>query len=104
MSPKSHRAKCAANEIGRLAQGMLGRVEGTNTFFFIDYEQIPQDRRKDITSSRISCNIKPEKVNEPNRTRITALEETRCTSLKRYEYVRMNLADFPENVIEHYKL
>jgi hypothetical protein len=85
MSPKLHRAKCAANEIGRLAQGMLGRVEGTNTFFFIDHEQIPQDQRKDITSSRISCNIRPEKVNEQNRTRITALEETRSTTHSKWQ-------------------
>jgi hypothetical protein len=31
------------NKIDQLAQGMPGRVEGTNTFFFIEYEQIPQD-------------------------------------------------------------
>jgi hypothetical protein len=27
-----------------------------------------------------------------------------CTPLERYDYVRMNLADFPEDVIEQYKL
>ena len=37
------------NEIGRLAQGMPGRVEGTNTFFFIPYSAIPTDRLKDVT-------------------------------------------------------
>ena len=31
------------NKIDQLAQGIPGRVEGTNTFFFIEYEQIPQD-------------------------------------------------------------
>ena len=31
------------NEIGRLAQGMPGRVKGTNTFFFINQEEIPRD-------------------------------------------------------------
>jgi len=32
------------NELGRLAQGMLGRVEGTNTIFFIRKPEIPADR------------------------------------------------------------
>ena len=27
-----------------------------------------------------------------------------CTPLKRYEYVRMHLSDFPEDVIEQYGL
>ena len=60
------------NEIGRLAQGMPGRVEETNTFFFIKQEEIPQDRKKaDVIYSRIVCNVRPEKVNEPNRMCIT---------------------------------
>lgn len=133
------------NEIGRLAQGMPGRVEGTNTFFFIDYGKIPANRKNDVTYARICCNIRPEKVNEPNRTRITvggdrinypfevatptadlltvklllnsviSTEGARfasvdiknfylCTPLSRYEYVRMNLADFPDDVIEQYNL
>jgi hypothetical protein len=49
------------NEIERLAQGMPGRVEGTNTFFFINYDKIPTNRRNDITYARICCNICPEK-------------------------------------------
>ena len=59
------------NEIGRLAQGIPGRVKGTNTFFFIEQNQIPNDRKKDVTYARISCNVRPEKTNEPNRCRIT---------------------------------
>jgi hypothetical protein len=39
----------SGNEIGRLAQGIPGRVEGTNTFFFIDQNAIPKDRTKDVT-------------------------------------------------------
>ena len=133
------------NEIGRLAQGMPGRVEGTNTFYFINQDEIPRDRTKDVTYARICCNVRPEKVNEPNRCRITvggdrinypyevatptadlltvklllnsviSTEGARfcsvdiknfylCTPLKRFEYVRMHLSDFPEDVIEHYGL
>ena len=133
------------NEIGRLAQGMPGRVEGTNTFVFIPYANIPSDRTGDVTYARICCNVRPEKINEPNRCRITvggdrinypyevatptadlltvklllnSIVSTEgakfcsvdiknfylCTPLKRYEYVRMNLADFPDDVIEHYNL
>ena len=35
------------NEVGRLAQGMLGRIseeKGTNTMFFVKQDEIPQDR------------------------------------------------------------
>jgi hypothetical protein len=37
------------NKIGRLAQGIPGRVKRTNAFFFIKQNQIPMDRRKDVT-------------------------------------------------------
>ena len=37
------------NEIGRLAQGMPGRVEGTDTMFFVEKNKVPQDRWKDMT-------------------------------------------------------
>ena len=57
------------NEIVRLAQGMPGRVEGTDTINFIALEQIPKDRRKDVTYARIVCNKPPQKE-EVNRTRI----------------------------------
>ena len=124
---------------------MPGRVEGTNTIFFIKQEEIPRDRTKDVTYARICCNVRPEKVNEPNRCRITvgsdrinysyevamptadlltvklllnsaiSTEGARfcsvdiknfylCTPLKRFEYVRMHLSDFPEDVIEQYGL
>ena len=59
-----------AKEIGRLAQGVPGVVEGTNTFRFIKYENIPNDRKKDCTYARICCNYRPEKE-DPYRVRIT---------------------------------
>ena len=58
------------NEIGRLAQGMPGRNIGTNTIYFIDRHEIPNERWKDITSDRIVCNVRPQKE-EVFRTRLT---------------------------------
>ncbi len=61
----------AANEFGRLAQGVGGRVKATNTIFFIHKDQVPKDRMKDVTYSSFSCNMKPNKT-ETHRTRLTA--------------------------------
>jgi hypothetical protein len=46
---KKVRGHSFGNEIGRLSQGLPGQVEGTNTFFFINYDKIPADRRNDVT-------------------------------------------------------
>ena len=43
------------NELGRLAQGMPGRNTGTNAIFFIEKNQVPQDRAKDVTYGLITC-------------------------------------------------
>ena len=61
----------SANEFGRLAQGIGGRVKGTNTIFFIPKENVPVDRRKDVSYGKFVCKVRPEKVDEPNRTRLT---------------------------------
>ena len=37
------------NEIGRLAQWMKGRVDGTDTMHFIHKNKVPQDSFKDVT-------------------------------------------------------
>ena len=59
------------NEIGRLAQGRdKSGTKGTDTLFFIRYEDIPVDRRKDVTYDRIVCTVCPEKE-DPNRSRVT---------------------------------
>ena len=58
------------NEIGRLFQGMPGRVDGTDTAFFIHASDIPNDRWQDVTYGRIVTAYRPEKA-EPNRTRLT---------------------------------
>ncbi len=38
--------KAGANKFGWLAQGVGGRIDGTNTIFFIHKHEIPQDRLK----------------------------------------------------------
>ena len=58
-----------ANELGRLTQGIRD-IPGTNTMFFIHKDEIPQDRRKDITYGRIVVTLRPQKK-EPARTRLT---------------------------------
>ena len=67
-----------ANELGRLCQGIgkvskdpkNQRVEGTNTFCIIKFEDIPQDIRKEMFHSMVVWEVKPHKE-DPNRTRIT---------------------------------
>jgi hypothetical protein len=58
------------NKIGRLTQGMPGRNAGTDTNFFIRRDQVPHDRTKDVTG--LITLIRPEKIDEPNRTRLVA--------------------------------
>jgi hypothetical protein len=66
-----------ANELGRLCQGIgAGNtstaqcVNGTNTFFLINYQDIPAHKKKEICHTMVVCEVRPEKDN-PNRTRIT---------------------------------
>jgi hypothetical protein len=66
-----------ANELGRLCQGIGAgttptskRVAGTNTFFLIDYHDIPAHKRKEICHTMVVCEVRPEKDN-PDRTCIT---------------------------------
>ena len=58
----------STNEFGRLANGVGGRIKGTNTIKFIRKDQVPHYRRKDVTYSYFVCNIRPEKK-EKERTR-----------------------------------
>ena len=133
-----------SKEVGRLAQGLPGIVEGTDTLNFIFKHEIPSDRFKDVTYARIVCNYRPEKK-YPNQCRTTVggnmtnyprdcgtpnvylltvklllnsvilTEGSRfmildisnfylMTPLKRKEYLKMKLSDFPESIIAHYNL
>jgi len=60
------------NELGRLAQGMPGHNTGSNTIKFSHKTQVPRERAKDVTYSLITTLIRPEKIDEPNRTRLVA--------------------------------
>ena len=70
--------------MGRLCQGVgtgennLGkRVEGTNTFHAIKFENIPKDKVKGICYTSVVCEVKPGKK-DPNRTRITICGTNVC--------------------------
>jgi hypothetical protein len=41
--------RSSANEFGRLAQGIGGRIKGTNTIEFIFQHEVPKGRMKDVT-------------------------------------------------------
>jgi hypothetical protein len=119
-------------------------VTTTETIFFKRKDEIPQERRKDITYGRIVCTFRPEKK-APNRTRITmggnlvnypddcgtptadlltvkllfnsviSTENAKfmtidikdfylMTPMKRYEYFRMKIDLFPQDIIDEYNL
>ena len=62
--------KSYTKELTRLAQGIPGVSEGTNTIIFIKHEEIPANHRCDTTYARVCVNYHPEKE-DPNRTRLT---------------------------------
>jgi hypothetical protein len=51
---------------------MPRRNKGTNTIFFVHRDQVPHDRIKDTTYGLITYLVRPEKIDEPNRTRLVA--------------------------------
>ena len=134
----------SANEFGRLANGVGGRVKGTNTITFIPKAAVPPNRRKDVTYGTFVCTVRPEKK-EPNRTRfvvggdrinypgevatptadmlvakmlfnsVISSRGARFmtmdisnfylnTPLKRPEFIRLNIRDIPQEIIDEYKL
>ena len=62
--------RSSANEFGRLAQGIGGRIQGTNTIRFIRKEEVPIGRLKDVTYGKFVCELKPNKE-ESERTQLT---------------------------------
>jgi hypothetical protein len=56
-------------ELGCLAQGIPSVSNGTNTIIFIGHNDVPIDRRKDVTYGRVCVNYCPEKAN-PNWTHL----------------------------------
>jgi hypothetical protein len=58
----------SANEFGRLANGIDGRIKNpTNTIKFIFQHNVPTERMKEITYGQFVCTVRPEKA-EPTRT------------------------------------
>ena len=65
------------NKLGRLCQGVgkgkdgpkKQRVSGSNAFFFIKSENIPVEPRKEISFSKVVCEVRPQK-SDHNRTQI----------------------------------
>merc|ERR1712086_523713 len=53
--------KSAANEFGRLADGVGNRVKGTKTIEFIRKCDVPQSRMKDVTYGSFVCNVRNKK-------------------------------------------
>ena len=45
----------SANEFGRLAQGIGGRITGTNTIEFIFQHEVSSERMKDVTYGQTSA-------------------------------------------------
>ena len=82
--PNAHLRKTwqlsSANEFGRLAQGVGGRITGTETIRFIHHHEMPPTRRP--TYACFVCEIRPQKAEK---------EHTRLT-------VGGNLIDYPDSV------
>ena len=57
----------SANEFGKLAQGVDMQVEGTDTIFFINKDEIHKDIYKDITCSKSISTVCPNEA-KLNRT------------------------------------
>ncbi len=51
----------AANEFGQLAQGVGGRIKGTNTIKFIHKHEVPRGKFKDVTYGQFVCTVQPQK-------------------------------------------
>jgi hypothetical protein len=49
---------------------MPGQNTGMNTIHFIPQDRVPREQSKDVTFGLITCFIRPEKNDEPNRTRL----------------------------------
>ncbi len=71
-SPKHKKAwsMLAANKFGHLAQGVGGRIKGTNTIKFIHQHEVPADCMKDVAYGQFVCTERPKKT-ETNQTWFT---------------------------------
>ena len=65
---KSLWERAYANDLGRLAQGVHGRIQGTNTVFFISHTEVPPNKK--VTYGKKEVSIRPNKT-ETHRVRLT---------------------------------
>eukprot|EP00804_Cyclotella_cryptica_P006953 CCRYP_007095-RA/>CCRYP_007095-RA protein AED:0.38 eAED:0.31 QI:0/0/0/1/0/0/3/0/325 len=117
-------------ELGRLAQGIPGTVQGTNTIVFITPNQIPPNCQRDVTYGRICATIDLRRM-----THITSILQSAATEsltlvllnsvistkgarfmtidiryfhlntpMVRSKYMRLKVSDIPDNIIALYKL
>ncbi|KAL7523238.1 hypothetical protein ACHAXR_001576, partial [Thalassiosira sp. AJA248-18] len=103
----------SANEFGRLANGVGGRIKNpTNTIKFIQKHDIPKDRRKDVTYGSFVCTIRPEKK-EKNRTRFVVGGDrtnypgevaTPTADMLVAKTLFNSMSDIPQEIIDEYKL
>ena len=73
MKDNKHKKVCIhsfANELGRFSQGVGKIFKGTDTIFFVDYNDIPSNRHKEITYVRVVLYYRPQKLRH-SRTRLT---------------------------------
>eukprot|EP00804_Cyclotella_cryptica_P008100 CCRYP_004591-RA/>CCRYP_004591-RA protein AED:0.17 eAED:0.17 QI:0/0/0/1/0/0/4/0/815 len=131
----------SANEFGRLANGVGGRVKGTNTITFIPKAAVPPNRRKDVTYGTFVCTrekgtqqdrfvVGGDRINYPGEVatptadmlvakmlfngvvsslgaKFMTMDITNFylnTPLKRPEFIRLNIRDIPQEIIDEYKL
>ena len=62
---------------GKGPNGKGKRIEGTNKFFAIKFEDIPKDRLNEICYTSVVCEVRPGEK-DPNRTRITICGTNVC--------------------------
>jgi hypothetical protein len=55
-------SKSSANKFGRLANGVVGCIKGTNTIKFIRKRDVPSIQMKDVTYRQFVCCIRPKKA------------------------------------------
>jgi hypothetical protein len=60
------------NQLQWLVQGMPRPSEGNSTISIIPRDKVLRARAKDVTYGLITCLIRPEKIEDPNRTRLVA--------------------------------
>ena len=54
---KEIRERAYANDLGRLEQGVKGRIDGTNTVFFISHNEVPKNKKITYGKKEVSIRL-----------------------------------------------